>query len=89
MTGSLIKSIKHSLDEPGLIGVVGRRLYGIYHFLRESIIPSFRRARRLDHEFDSKFGVKTMPCLRLDELGVVSGNAKFCFDLWRERWMYV
>jgi hypothetical protein len=78
MTGSLINSIKQSLDEPGLIGSMGRPLYRIYNFLRESIIPSLRRARRLDREFDSKFGVKTMPCIRLDELGIDSSNAQFC-----------
>lgn len=73
-----MKSIRDSLGDPGLIGVLGRPFYGIYHFLRDSILTSLPRARRLDHEFDSKFGVKTVPCLRLDELGVVSGDAKFC-----------
>jgi SAM-dependent methyltransferase len=77
MTGSLISSIKDSLDEPGLIGALGRPLYRGYNLLRETLIPSLRRARRLDHEFDSKFGVITKACISLDELEMTGGNAKF------------
>jgi hypothetical protein len=60
-----------------LIGALGEPLYHIYNLLRESIIPSLRRARRLDHGFDSKFGVITKACISLDELGISGGNAKF------------
>jgi hypothetical protein len=77
MTGSLIRSLKDSLDGPGLIGALGRPAYRIYNLLRESLIPSLRHARRLDHEFDSKFGVSAKACIRLDELGIASVNAKF------------
>ncbi len=77
MSGSLIRSIKDSLDEPGLIGALGRPLYNIYYLLKQSLIPSSRRARRLDREFDSKFGVNTKAYISLDKLEIASGNAKY------------
>jgi hypothetical protein len=77
MTGSPISNIKDALDGPGLIGALGGPLYRTYNLLRESLIPSLRRARRLDHEFDSKFCVTTRACISLDELGITGGNAKF------------
>lgn len=77
MATGLIKSIKGSLDEPGLIGALGGPLYNIYYRLKHSLVPSLRRARRLDHEFDSKFGVNTKANLSLDDLDIDSDNARF------------
>ncbi len=73
MIGAMIKSVRDSLERPGL----GRAVYNVYYLLRESLVPSLRRARRLDHEFDSKFGVATKAYIDLSDLKIPNDAARY------------
>jgi len=59
----LLRRVKDSFTEivsrPGIVSGAGRRVYNAYYLLGQHLIPSRRYVRRLDHEFDARFGVRT------------------------------
>jgi hypothetical protein len=62
------------LYSPNPMSAAGLRLYRAFHRLREQIVPSRRRARHEDREFDARFGVKTKALIRIDPSRVVGEN---------------
>jgi SAM-dependent methyltransferase len=69
--------IQQYLERPGPISTAGFRLWRLYYLLGEWLLPSRRRARRLDREFDQMFGVDTCGWVKLSGLAISSANAGF------------
>jgi hypothetical protein len=74
-----VKVLKQTVNEflykPNPISNAGLRIYRAFHLLREHLIPSRRRARYEDYQFDARFGVKTKA--RLYSAPGVSKNQQF------------
>jgi SAM-dependent methyltransferase len=77
MSNDLTTKILLFLEKPGFINRLGFRMWKTSYQLRERLIPSWRRARMLDQEFDTEFGLETGDWINLGQLKVSSENAQF------------
>jgi SAM-dependent methyltransferase len=77
MSNDVKTKILHFLENPGLINRLGFRLWKASYQLRERVIPSWRRARMLDQEFDHQYGLETGDWINLGELKVSGENVQF------------
>src|SRR5215471_3265901 len=65
------------LEKPGLINSLGFRLWRASYVLRQSLIPSWRRAKLVDEQFDKKYGLETGDWINLGRLNIASENARY------------
>jgi len=77
MSNDLTTKILHFLEKPGFINRLGFRLWKASYQLRERLIPSWRRARMLDQNFDDRYGLETGDWINLGELKVSGENVQF------------
>ena len=77
MSNDLTTKILHFLEKPGLINRLGFRMWKTSYQLRERLIPSWRRARAVDQEFDSRYGLETGDWINLGQLKVQSEHVEF------------
>jgi hypothetical protein len=77
MNDGLKTKILHFLEKPGFINRLGFRMWKASYQLRERLIPSWRRARMLDQEFDRQYGLETGDWINLGELKVRGENVQF------------
>jgi SAM-dependent methyltransferase len=68
---------RKSLTRRGVLGTVELITWKIGAFLGNWLLPSRYRARRLDREFDAKFGVETSGIIPLSDLQIESGNCAY------------
>lgn len=73
-TSSLLVKIRRSLQRRGVVGTLKLIAWKIGDPLGNWLLPSRWRARRLDYEFDAKFGVDTRGIVALNGLTIHSEN---------------
>jgi SAM-dependent methyltransferase len=71
---SLPRRLKKSLSRRGWLGTLGLGCWKVGNYFAEWLLPSRYRARRLDREFDARFGVETSGVIPLNDLQIESGN---------------
>src|SRR5581483_3777715 len=71
---SLTTKILGFLEKPGVINGLGFRLWRFSYVLRQRLIPSWRRAKLVDEEFDRKYGLETGDWINLGRLNIASEN---------------
>jgi SAM-dependent methyltransferase len=77
MSSDLTTRILHFLEKPGFINRLGFRVWKTSYQLRERLIPSWRRARAIDQEFDNQYGLETGDWINLGQLKVESEHVQF------------
>ncbi len=68
---------RKALKQRGLLGTLDLISWKTGGFLGAWLLPSSYRARRLDREFDTRFGVKTRAIVQLEDLNIESENRQY------------
>jgi SAM-dependent methyltransferase len=71
---SLPLRLKESVGRRGWYGTLDLCAWKLGHFCAERLLPSRYHERRLDREFDARFGVDTSGIIQLDKLHLVGSN---------------
>jgi SAM-dependent methyltransferase len=71
---SLPQKFKKSVGRRGWLGTLDLCLWKVGDYLANWLLPSRYRARRLDREFDARFGVETRGIIPLSGLHIESDN---------------
>jgi SAM-dependent methyltransferase len=74
---SLLQRLQKSLRRRGWLGTLGLCCWKVGHICAELLLPSRHRARRLDREFDARFGVDTRAIIPLSDLQIESANRAY------------